>query len=157
MAICKCSIRICSPYNRTPTAPVLCFFDSWLTEGDAPQYCKGLIASVKIIMLCLEQSCQSCSQEMETFNIIPYNPGLHLLEKTSPERLSSTSLERPFLLTNACATTLQGTDTWIHLWHLRKAPCPDWTCTPTGDLKGKISRNRSQWQLKETAFPRRPG
>lgn len=51
-----------------------------------------------------------------------------LLEKTSPERLSSAPLERSphILLTNPCATKLQGKDSWIYVLHLKKVSNPEW-------------------------------
>lgn len=39
------------------------------------------------------------------------------------------------------AAKLQGTDFYIHVTHLKKALNPDWTCTPSGDLKVEISQN----------------
>lgn len=51
-----------------------------------------------------------------------------LLEKTSPERLSSAPLERPhqLLLTNPCAAKLQGQDSWIYVFHLKKVSNAEW-------------------------------
>lgn len=51
------------------------------------------------------------------------------------------------LQTNPCATKLQGIDSWIHVTHLKKAPNHNWTCTPSDDIKVKISWNWSRWYL----------
>lgn len=82
-----------------------------------------------------------------------------LPEKTSPERLSSTPLERPVSATlnqHLCHHTSRNRPL-DSLVISKESTEPDWTCTPVGDLKGKISRNWSQWQWKEIAFPRLPG
>ena len=57
------------------------------------------------------------------------------------------------LLTNPCATKLQGIDSCILMTHIKKVQNTDWTCTSSGDLKVKISWNWSRWHLM-TAFPR---
>lgn len=43
------------------------------------------------------------------------------------------------LINQSCVAKLNGIDSWIHFSHLKKAPSPDWTSQPTGDLKLKIS------------------
>ena len=67
-------------------------------------------------------------------NTMPYN--------LDPKGLSPASLEGPHqvLLTNFCATKLQGGDSWIHMLHLKKALNPNWTCTLSRNLKTKPIR-----------------
>ena len=38
-------------------------------------------------------------------------------------------------------TKFQELDSGIFMTHLKKAPDPAWTCTPSGDLEVKISQN----------------
>ena len=63
------------------------------------------------------------------------------MEKTPPEELTSSSLERLLLGTSKqpCETKLSGIDSWIHMVHLKKSLNPDWTCTSPGDLKQRFS------------------
>lgn len=76
---------------------------------------------------------------------------LHLSEKTPPERLFDlTGKAHQVLLTNPHATKPQGTDSWIHVTRVKKAPHPDWTCTPSGDNFPKLK----QMTRGETVFPR---
>lgn len=81
---------------------------------------------------------------MKTLNITDCSLEISSIEKDTPQRLFSTTLERNQPLCRQAPRK----DSWMPMLHLKKVPNPDWTCTPTGDLKIKISRNWSQWQPK---------
>lgn len=83
-------------------------------------------------------------------------PGDFIFWKRHPQK-DSTPLERPLqiLLTNPCTILCHQTprtDSWIHISPLKKAPKPDWTCTPTGVLKD--FQELKHMTEKETAFPK---
>lgn len=136
-------------------------FDPQLIKGEIQQYCKGLTGSIKNNHVFMQRMTRKnlkkqtnmfwqCNlftvylQETKTFKCHTFQPGgFYLLEKILPDGLSVTLLTRPchVPLTNACASKLQGIDSWIHMIYLKKIPNSIWTCTSSGDLKIKISWN----------------
>lgn len=98
-------------------------FDPGMVKGDKLKYCKGLIASVGNHHALVEQSFHSVLCRDKDLK----HKEFHLLEKTCPERLSSTLLERPVsgTVNQPCAAKLQRINPWIHVSHLQKAPKPD--------------------------------
>ena len=136
-----------------PSARVSCLFQPKLIKGHKLQYCKGLIASMKNNHVWVRQSFTVRSRETKGDKALKHHalqPG-HFIYWKRP--LQQDSLQPhwkgPYqlLLTNPCATKLQGIDSCIHVRHLKKAPNADWTCTSSGDLKVKISWNWSRWHL----------
>lgn len=137
--ICRDLVRIFSPCNRapTPTRPLL--FDLQSIKGDTLRHWKGLIASTKRTALWSLSHC--CSQEMGTLNIAPCNLGTSSTGKDISAKTLFNSTGKTH--SSYCQPMLchQTSDSWIHVSHLKTAPNPGWTCTPTGDLNVKISRN----------------
>lgn len=115
---------------------------------DILQYCKGLIASIKNNHALVEQSFYNTLPGDEDISITSCNPDIPCIGKDT-STLSSTSLERPLsgTVNQPCVAQLQGTDSQIHVLYQKKAPIPDWTCTPSGDLKVNISWNCSRQHL----------
>ena len=121
-------------------------FDSQLIKGDIFQHRKGLIASIESNHILVEQSFHSVLPGDKDLKHHSLYLGIfaywkrHLQTLCNPIRKASYQV----LLTNPCATKLQGTDCQIRVPHLKKVPNPDWPCAPAGDLKVKISRHWSR-------------
>ena len=76
---------------------------------------------------------------------------------TSRRTLSSLSGKNP--ISQTCVANFQGTDSCVHMTHLKKVPNPDWTCISSGHMKVKISQNwsRQLWMtLLSHHIPTRP-
>lgn len=96
------------------------------------------------------------SSETETFNSILCNPEISPLGKdVSRKSFLWPPLERSLSVTvNKPLCWQTPRKLCIYMFYLKKVPNPDWSCTPTDDLKVTISRNWSIQQQKETTFPR---
>ena len=134
-----------------PQAPAS--FDPQLIKGDMVQLCKALIKSVENNHTMVERSFHS---------VLPHhrNSSHHNLQPRAfiywKRHFWKESLQPhwkwPYQvpLTNPCIAKLQGTDSWIHVLHLKKAPNPDWWLHTNWWPESKISRN---WSGR-TAIPR---
>lgn len=94
----------------------------------------------------------NCHQETTTLSI---KPNLEILSvgKDTSRRTLQRHWKGPHkeLLTNPCTANLQGTDSWVHMTHLRKHQALT-ACTP-GDLKIDFLELK-QMTLNKTAFSR---
>ena len=106
------------PLEQTPAS-----FDSQLIKAEILQYCKGLTGTVKSNHVLVEQSFHSVpsgNEDLKHHTLIA-TWRFHLSEKHLQNSLQS-HWKGPYqiLLTNHCATKLQGTDSWIHVTPMKK-------------------------------------
>ena len=80
-------------------------------------------------------------------------------QKRYLQKDSVQSLWKSLPIRQTCVAKFQGTDSCIHMTHLKKVPNPDWTCISSGHMKVKISQNwsRQLWMtLLSHDIPTRP-
>ena len=106
-------------------------FDSKLIKGEILYYYKHLIILIKSNHILLDQSFHSALSRDEDLKHHSLQPGDFIywkrdLQKRSPQPGWKGLFQA--LLTDTCATKLQGIDRlWIHITYLKKAPNPDQT------------------------------
>ena len=144
-----------SPFEIVTGCPMhltLASFAPELIKREMFQYCKGLMASIKNNHVLVEQPFHSMllwykdlkyhTSHLATWKFVYWN---RHLQKNSLQ----SQWKGPYqvLLTNPCATQLQGIGFWIHVTHLEKVPNPNWTGRSSGDLKVKISQKWGRQHL----------